>query len=42
MSTVPVFLAIAAVHFLAIASPGPTLMVVTSHVVSHGRRVGFM
>ncbi len=38
ITTIPV--SIAAVHLLAIASPDPTLVVVTSHAIAGRRRAG--
>ncbi|HWK66555.1 MAG TPA: LysE family transporter [Rhizobiaceae bacterium] len=42
MSYLSIFAVIAAIHFLAIASPGPTLMVVMSQAVAGSRRSGFL
>jgi len=38
MEIATILVSIAAVHLLAIASPGPTFVVVTSHAIA-GRRV---
>lgn len=42
MSTLALFATIAVIHLLAIASPGPTLMVVMSQSVAGSRRTGFL
>jgi threonine efflux protein len=42
MSPLSVFASIAVIHLLAIASPGPTLMVVMSQAVAGSRRSGFL
>ncbi|WP_036840901.1 LysE family transporter [Pleomorphomonas oryzae] len=42
MSTLALFATIAVIHLLAVASPGPTLMVVMSQSVAGSRRSGFL
>jgi threonine efflux protein len=42
MEIATILVGIAAVHLLAVASPGPTLIVVTSHAIAGQRRAGFM
>lgn len=42
MSCISIFASIAVIHLLAIASPGPTLMVVMSQAVAGSRRTGFL
>lgn len=42
MDAAAILLAIAAVHLLAIASPGPTFVVVTAYAVAGDRRAGFL
>jgi threonine/homoserine/homoserine lactone efflux protein len=42
MEFATVLVSIAAVHLLAIASPGPPLVVVTSHAIAGRRRAGFL
>lgn len=42
MSSSAIFASIALVHLLAVASPGPTLMVVASQAVAGSRRSGFL
>jgi threonine efflux protein len=42
MSYLSIFASIAVIHFLAVASPGPTLMVVISQAVAGSRRSGFL
>ena len=39
---ITLFVTIAVIHFLAVASPGPTLMVVMSQSVAGSRRSGFL
>jgi len=34
------FLAVATIHFLAVASPGPDFLIVSKNSVTHGRRIG--
>ncbi len=41
MTYLTVYASVALIHLLAIASLGPTLMVVASHAVHGGRRAGF-
>jgi len=42
MEITTILASIAAVHLLAIASPGPTFVVVTSHAIAGERRAGFL
>jgi threonine efflux protein len=42
MEIATILVSIAAVHMLAIASPGPTFVVVTSHAIAGRRRAGFL
>jgi threonine efflux protein len=42
METATILSGIAAVHLLAIASPGPTLLVVASHAIAYRRNDGFL
>ncbi len=42
MSYLSIFASIAVIHLLAVASPGPTLMVVMSQAVAGSRRSGFL
>jgi threonine efflux protein len=42
MEVATALVGIAAVHLLAIASPGPTFVVVTSHAVAGDRRAGLL
>ena len=42
MNTVSILSSIAVIHLLAIASPGPTFMVVASHAVAGDRRAGLL
>jgi threonine efflux protein len=42
MEVITILLAIATVHLLAIASPGPTFVVVTSYAVAGDRRAGLL
>jgi threonine efflux protein len=42
MSHLTVFASIAVIHLLAVASPGPTLVVVTSQAVTGSRQSGFL
>jgi threonine efflux protein len=42
MDIATILVSIAAVHLLAVASPGPTFVVVTSHAIAGRRRAGFL
>jgi threonine efflux protein len=42
MDTIGILAGIAAVHLLALVSPGPTFLVVTSHAMAGDRRAGFL
>ena len=42
MESVSLFATVALVHLLAIASPGPTFMVISSYAMAGDRRAGFL